>query len=401
MLNQTSLKSGEPTGKVNKSSAVTLDLIIDDIATNLSFDKDFNISHPAYRTWGRDDSTIGRMERLTAQTRFNHLRKHLQSYLYGIYYNQSLREKIKIESNATESRVVHQDELTIGTIQAELFQSLHTNNISEGYWDPGWTVEKHEADGAVAVIRNEFRLHVSPERHLASNVVPELGTQVAIRMPKNCFQSGFYVAVSSLGLPEPSAMTEEQALVRIYFNLPVQFAPQMMRFLTSSLNEASVCFSYKSPCHPDNYCRSDAGVLYFLKQDYNRVHPILEEVHMTFGNELGTEVPLFSKYMAPGIGLAEDPWQKFDPPYESFGMNRCAMIAIALLNLPNIDSMTPTAKKEAILSRMREFSMDPSYPYLNPDSSDIFGTLLSEHSKPVYQPTNTVANSKIDSCNVA
>lgn len=387
MLNQTSLKSGAPMGQFGKSSAIALDLVLDDIARNLSFDKDFNISHPAYRTWGRDDSTIERMERLTPQTRFNHLRKHLQSYLYGIYYNQSLRKKIKLESNTADSRVVHQDELTIGTIQAELFQSLHASNISTGYWDPGWIIEKHESDGAIAVIKNEFRLHVSPERHLESDVAPALGTQVAIRMPKNCFQSGFYVAVSSLGLPEPGAMTEEQTLVRIYFNLPVQIAPQIMRFLTSCLNEANVCFSYKSPCHSDNYCRSDAGVLYFLKRDYNRVYPILEQIHTTFGDQLGTEVPLFSKYMASGIGLAEDPWRKFDPPYESFGLNRCAIIAITLLKLPNPDSMTPALKKEAILSAIREFSIDPSSPYLNPGSSDIFGTLVSEPAEePAHSP---------------
>ena len=105
--------------------------------------------------------------------------------------------------------------------------------------------------------------------------------------------------------------------------------------------------------------------------------------------------------MAPGIGLAEDPWQKFDPPYESFGMNRCAMIAIALLKLPESDSLTPAVKKAAILSTLREFLLDPLHPYLNPGSSDIFGTLVFEEAEIDPPQSEAVPYSETDSLNVA
>jgi hypothetical protein len=43
-----------------------------------------------------------------------------------------------------------------------------------------------------------------------------------------------------------------------------------------------------------------------------------------------TEVPLFTKLLAPGLALAEEPDCKF-AAVESFGMNRCQIVANGLL----------------------------------------------------------------------
>ncbi|NEO67464.1 MAG: hypothetical protein F6J98_46805, partial [Moorea sp. SIO4G2] len=86
------------------------------------------------------------------------------------------------------------------------------------------------------------------------------------------------------------------------------------------------------------------------------------------------EVPLFTKFLAPGLGLAEEPDQKF-ADQESFGMNRCQIVANGLLEAHYKGDDSPEARVAAILQEFSLLEIELQQCYLNAKSEDIYTPL--------------------------
>ena len=87
-----------------------------------------------------------------------------------------------------------------------------------------------------------------------------------------------------------------------------------------------------------------------------------------------TEVPLFTKILAPGLGLAEEPNQKF-AKQESFGQNRCQIVAKSLLEARQTGNNSPKERMAAIMHNFSLSGVDLQHPYINADSEDIYTSL--------------------------
>ena len=96
----------------------------------------------------------------------------------------------------------------------------------------------------------------------------------------------------------------------------------MISLVSRHLNCFSIPFMFKCSSHPDQYFRRDAGVLYIHKKDYRLTAELLESMYENIMPHLDRDIPLFTKLLAPGIGLAEDPG-----PTTSFGYHRCWLLA--------------------------------------------------------------------------
>jgi len=62
-------------------------------------------------------------------------------------------------------------------------------------------------------------------------------------------------------------------------------------------------------------------------------------------------VPLFTKLLAPGLALAEEPNQKFTAQ-ESFGMNRCQIITNGFL-----EAWQKVMAPEGLMASIQQFSL--------------------------------------------
>jgi hypothetical protein len=78
--------------------------------------------------------------------------------------------------------------------------------------------------------------------------------------------------------------------------------------------------------------------------------------------------------LAPGLGLAEKPEQEFLFP-EGFGLNRCQIVANALLEAHKNGDQSKEARMKYILKHFEHFKIDLERPYLNPNSEDIYTPL--------------------------
>jgi hypothetical protein len=166
-------------------------------------------------------------------------------------------------------------------------------------------------------------------------------------------------------------LEKPQQIVRIYFNLTPSGAVEVMRNLTQQLNAISIGFSFKVLYNPGDYKRYDSGVLYFDKRDYEAVSEVLQAVYQQKESHFKSEVPLFTKQLVPGLGLAEEPDQKFGVQ-ESFGMNRCQIVANGLLEAWQQGDDSPQGRMQAILGQFSHLGIDLQRPYLNANSEDIY-----------------------------
>jgi HopA1 effector protein family len=340
-----------------------------DIASNIQIESNFSIHHPHYQPFALPPKVADRFQQNSAALQQKYLTLLLRNFLYGIYYNGSLQSILAVNTETSNCQSSANNP-NLG-IDWEFYQQLHTNNHGKGYFDPNWQVLRHEPDGSMAVIKNGLTLYVEPDCHLKPNSKSaKSGESVAIWMPKNHLQNGCYVAVSDVG-QEQQSPDADLGTGRIYFNITADGAIALMDSLTQQLNQATLPFTFQVLYNPCAYGRYDSGILYFERDDYPAIHQILQAVYAEHQSYFQPEIPLFTKFLAAGLSLAEEPIQKF-AMQESFGLNRCQIVAYALLEVWQKGKDAIEERMKSIEKHFALHSVDLQRPYLNPSSDDIY-----------------------------
>jgi hypothetical protein len=348
--------------------------VLEDIAHKVEIGADFSISHPDYKPLKLPVEAAARFQKLNPQMQQKYLSLQLGNFLYGIYYNGSMRSALALDGEGNNLPPTLENNTYLG-VDVDFYEQLHKSNCGEGNFDRGWSVVREETDGTLAVTKNGLRLHIEKLRHLQPQQQASVGDVVAVLLPKNRVQNGFYMAVGNQGLKSRSDTKSQLPLVRIYFNLTPAGAVAVMRSLTQQLNQIAIPFSFKVLYNPKHYSRYDSGVLYFEKSHYDRVRQVITAVYKENESYFKSEVPLFTMQLAPGLGLAEEPNQKFAVA-ESFGMNRCQIVAQGLLEATEQGFSTASGRIKLILEQFSRLNIDLQRVHLNGNSTDIYTSLF-------------------------
>jgi hypothetical protein len=347
---------------------------LQDIASKVQLESNFCIRHPDYKPLKLPADVVTRFQNLPLQLQIKYQSLQLRSFLYGIYYNGSLRKallpadasELKLEQNLENNR--------FQGVDLKFYEQLHNSNRGTGYFDPGWRVHRQEADGTLAVIKDNLTLHIERERHLRrEHQSAVVGDLVAICLPRNRVQSGFYMAVSNVSSQNRHTSNDPE-YVRFYFNLTPEGAIALMDAITTQLNDIAIPFKFKALYNPSDYDRFDSAVLYTEKQDYEAIRQVLQRIYLENQFHFLPEVPLFTKFLAPGLALAEEPDRKFATK-ESFGTHCCQIVANGLLAARDNGDESVESRMTAILQNFSRLGIDVNHPYLNANSKDIYTTL--------------------------
>ncbi|HEY9623164.1 MAG TPA: T3SS effector HopA1 family protein [Crinalium sp.] len=343
-----------------------------DIANHVEIQTDFSIHYPSYKPLELPAETVSRFQHIPSELQQKYLSLRLQSFLYGVYYNGSMRDALAIATEETSPDLQPNFENnTFLGIDLDFYEQLHQSNGGRGYFDPNWQVVRQEDDGSVAVTKGGLTLHIQRGRHLTpEQQSAAIGEHVAIRMPRNLVQNGFYVAVGNVG-PDGYSKQNNPVTVRIYFHLLPEGAIATMASLTHCLNDSQIPFNFKVLYNPADYKRYDSGVLYFERRYYAAVRQALQQVYTEHQNYFRSEVPLFTKAIAPGLAVAEEPDRKFSTQ-ESFGMNRCQIVANGLLQAWYAGDSSPDLRFKAIVNNFAALGINLDRPFLNANSDDIY-----------------------------
>lgn len=172
--------------------------------------------------------------------------------------------------------------------------------------------------------------------------------------------NGYFILDHGLG--RPRASTE---MLRIYLNTAPDDAASLAVWLASRMKFLSVAFTVKFLDDPAEYARSDTCVLYIESVQFQAASSVLRGDQPTH-TPLRPPIPAFTKMIAVGIGLAEDPERG-----GSFGMDRCALVAEGLLRSHERGIADVDGRLGEVVQCFAERQLSVDEPYLNPGSDDI------------------------------
>jgi HopA1 effector protein family len=312
-------------------------------------------SPSTYSWFGREPSRLPSRIRgaMTARTARSYLLYQLQSQLYVDFYTRgSFVKPTSSESGITSDVFTFIEELSAA-------------NSGRGSWQNGWEVASAQGD-EVTVRRNGLVLWVRLEDCLfeKSNSI-ERGTTVGIRMPKELrsISPGYYMALSNRG----TDATDTEPLIRLYWNLRSAGAVEFVRGVTRLLNEGELFFRLKVLSDPASYNRCDAAVIYFYRRDHHQIMTKLYQVYDEMVDRLKSNVPMFAKRLAPGVGLAEDPGTA-----ESFGQHRCRLLADGMIRANEQGARGPDERLAVVMHSFASAGINLESPYLNSNSTDVY-----------------------------
>jgi hypothetical protein len=347
---------------------------LQNIASDIQLQENFCIRHPNYQPFALPADVVARFERNPPHLQQKYRALLLRNFIYGIYFNASLRNNLtNAPLRASRIYTLHHnlENNSILGIDKEFYTELHDRNCGTGYFDSDWEVLRREPDASLAVVKGGLTMYAESDKHLVPDApIAKRGDRIAVRLPKNRLQNGFYIAISNAGQQRQNS-NADLGLGRIYFNVSKEGAIALMDALTLELNAVEIPFSFQVLCHPAAFGRYDSCVLYFEKQDYLTIRQVLQTLYLQHQSHFSSEIPIFTKFLAPGLGLAEEPKQKF-VPQESFGMNRCQIVANALAESWQKYGNSVEERMEAIQEYFIRFSIDLQSPHLNPGSEDIY-----------------------------
>ena len=251
--------------------------------------------------------------------------------------------------------------------QGDFVAALSAANSGRGTWEPHWLIGETDKDGRVAVIKDglTFWAHLTGLRPRGDRLIRGEYCRVHISKEIRGLVPGFYVAVGDSD--EDDQRDDVEPLLRLYWHLTASVAVSYMGAATAHLNRAGVPFRTKVINDPAAYRRADAGVIYFGRRNLDRVRDALAAVYRTIERGLRPEVPLFTKWLAPGLGLAEDPGSRL-----SFGQHRCRLVARALWCAFQNGKHGCGARAAMVADLFSEEGVDPERPYLQPGSTDTY-----------------------------
>jgi hypothetical protein len=249
---------------------------------------------------------------------------------------------------------------------ADFVHRLAEANTSRERWDPDWMIYQLAANGQVFVRKGERERVAMPGAFISDFVLGQalqIGGSVRLRAPREAtgVQPGYYFAFGET-LDEAA---EQLSLIRFYFHCAAENAAPLLGALSSALNRFQIPFQLKAPVSPALYGRTDAVVLYiaarFSDITARIVSPVREHI------ELGPTVPLFTKQLWPGIGVAVDPGTG-----ESFGSHRCRICAEGIVDAWREGKQGASARLTAASARFATAGLDITRPYLGAGWVDLF-----------------------------
>ena len=170
--------------------------------------------------------------------------------------------------------------------------------------------------------RAGIALWVLPEALAPGGPRPAVGEKVALRLPKGLDNRspGYYTALGDRGLPPGGTR------VRVYWSLRAEGAAAAMEAVTGALNRRSTPFVFKILTDPSAFARCDAGVLYIDRANALGAVRIARAFAAARPDAVRDRVPALTRSVGRGVSMAEDP-----DDGESFGLNRCRLIADAVV----------------------------------------------------------------------
>jgi HopA1 effector protein family len=343
-----------------------ISILLKKIVNKIEIKSDFTICHPDYPTLELQPELVAIFQRTSPQLQRKYLISQVQNYLHDIYFSHSLMSFEEIAERAQSPLEVKNN--VVNGIDIEFCQKLHQSNTGNGYIDTNWQVTAEADNDELVVAKGGLYLHINPQQHLPKDLDrPNIGDVVPIYLPNNLAGVDTYIIVGDQGVPDQAQS------VQIYFNFTPDAAIDITQKITQELNKLKIPFQFDILHNPSLFYQYNSGSLRLSQSNYFAVQTFLQKTYEAHQTDFSPNVPLFSKQLALGLGLAEVP-----NTGETFGEQRCEVLATGLVIAMEQDKSSLTDKLEVIYQVFSDARIDWLQPYLNPSMSDSYQIYVAE-----------------------
>ena len=278
----------------------------------------------------------------------------LSTYLYEFAYSRPLRRELP----ARESLDLTPD--------LDLIEAMSAANTTRERWEHGWKIEQVLHHGQISAYKGNLRRNFWPGQFISKDgpaSIPRPHAEISIFYAKESrsLQHGFYYAFGEMAEEETNGF----GLVRFYWNINIDGAAGLIGHTTSRFNRFHIPFRIKCATARSQFERTDVAVIYIAKRFFGIAAGVLPEVHSEVSDFLDDEVPLFSKRLAKGLSVAEDPGTG-----ESFGQSRCQRLAQSVWNCYQNGQQSTEGRFREFQRLLTASGINTKYPHLNASSSD-------------------------------
>jgi HopA1 effector protein family len=250
-----------------------------------------------------------------------------------------------------------------GRGSGSLADALQAANTSRACWDEGWKMDQMLGQGRIlarkggaarAFLPGEYLTH----RGIGSGQKAGAGVSIFLAPGSAELQAGYYYAFGGT----VSEFEENERMIRFFWNITPEGAPRLMETISREFNRFQIPFRFKCASRASDYPRRDAAVLYLHPRYYPIAALVVEAVHAQLSPWLNAGTPLFTKRLADGLALAEDPG-------ESFGENRSKILAGAMAATRG---KSLGERRAEVRRQFEQQGLSLDRPWLNAGSTDCY-----------------------------
>ena len=143
-------------------------------------------------------------------------------------------------------------------------------------------------------------------------------------------------------------------------------APEVFARVVTALDGYGVAFRAELAGDPDACVRADAAVVTVDRGDASTLARVALRVQQRAPFALAPSAPAFTRQLAPGIALADEPGHGHGT---TFGRHRCRLVATGLVAAGHGAGLS--ARRAAVLKAFEHAGLDPAALHLNPGNREI------------------------------
>ena len=270
----------------------------------------------------------------------------LSAWLYGGWY-------LNLRAPAVEHGPPIAEEI-------DLVAALDAAHAASVRFEDGWIADRVSSTGRVEGVYGTRRRLLGPGQYVVfgrGGASAEPGDRLRVQGSLASVEHGFWVARTWPFVEHPEA-----DLTRIYVNARLRACGAAVGLLTGALEETRTPYGLKVNLQLRQAQRADAVVVYVPRDRFGSVRPQLARVAaaLSAAGYLVPATPRLTAWLHPGIAAADG-----RAGGESFGQERCAVIASALVGVRG-ERATADAVTTRSFTALREAGLDPSRPWLAP-----------------------------------
>ena len=255
-------------------------------------------------------------------------------------------------------------------------ESLSRANHGRDRWEDGWRVMQGMPNGQVVAKRGAETRMLGPGEFVNLGgsgmfLPPDAPVRVYVPHESLTMQPGYYFMFGET----QGDSSDQLSVVRFYWNVPAEGAPQLVNLLSTELNRWQVPFRFKTGTNPAILSRRDSAVLYTPRRYAEIACELASGVQQSMTGLLRPDVPLFTLRLADGLAFAEDPGTQ-----ESFGQSRCRMLAQGIWLAHQRGARQAQDRLAAVAEQFQSEGISLARPWLNAGSADdlAFAALRAE-----------------------